>query len=129
VLEVDDDDADVILCLPADGEPGQERGGAEAPGLGLAGGDDDYAGGRSSSSSSRSGVGGRRVPVLQALAGHVAGDVVADHVPHPVARQDQALVLHRSLRHGDLRLSDHFRPQQPVPCSAAPALYHTLIPK
>jgi hypothetical protein len=108
VLEVNDDDADVIQGLPADGEPGQERGGADAPRLLLAAGGGGGGGG-----------GWRRVPVLQAVAGDVAGDVVGDHVPHPVGRQDHALVLRRPLRHGDLRLRDHFRPQQPVPCAAS----------
>jgi hypothetical protein len=56
----------------------------------------------------------RWVTIFQALAGDVAGGLVRDHIPHPVACQDEALVIRRPLGYGDLRLRDHLRFEQPV---------------
>ena len=66
VLQVNDDDADVVLVVPPDGEPGQERGGAEAPGL-LPVASSDRSSWCSCSCSGDEGgrVGARMDPVLQ----------------------------------------------------------------
>ena len=66
VLQVNDDDADVVLVVPPDGEPGQEPGGAEAPGL-LPVASSDRSSWCSCSCSGDEGgrVGARMDPVLQ----------------------------------------------------------------
>ncbi|BAS95441.1 Os05g0572800, partial [Oryza sativa Japonica Group] len=69
----------------------------------------------------RRGVGGRAAgdglrehggrAAVEAVPGDLARHLVGHHVPQPVARQDQELVLVRPLHHPHLRLCAHERLQ------------------
>ncbi|CAL4901107.1 unnamed protein product [Urochloa decumbens] len=116
--EVDDDDADVIRAPARERELREQQGrfGAGPVGLGPVhplhrrrggGGREHVVGPRASR---------RRGPVApEAGPDDLARYLVADDVPQPVARQDEALVFLRALRHRHLRLRRHERLQVTVP--------------
>ncbi|RRT42586.1 hypothetical protein B296_00035670 [Ensete ventricosum] len=96
--QVDDDHADIVLAPPRECQLRQQRRGVGASAVATVAG---YP---------------RGCTGPQAHASDVAGHVVGDHVPQPVAPQDEALVLLAPLRHRHLRFRCHVRLQVAVPC-------------
>lgn len=92
-LQLDHDDADVVLAAAGHGQLRQQgsgvRGGASCDGLRVHGGR----------------------PPAEAVPDDLASHLVGDHVPQPVAGQYEELVLIRPLHHRHLRLRAHVRLQ------------------
>jgi hypothetical protein len=89
--EIDDDDGDVVGAAPRERQLGEQRGGLGAPLL---------------------------PAPAEAGARHLAGGLVADHVPQPVAGQDQALVAVGEVGHRHLGHRAHVRLEVPIPDGA-----------
>jgi len=102
--EVDDDDADVVRAPARERELREQKGrvGARPVGVGPA-------------HPARPRARRRRAVAPEARPDDLARHLVGHHVPQPVARQDQALVLVGALRHRHLRLRRHERLQVAVP--------------
>lgn len=92
-LQLDHDDADVVLASAGHGQLRQQC-------RGVCGGPPSDAIGE---------LGGR--PAAEAVPGDLARHLVGHHVPQPVAGQDEELVLLRAVHHSHLRLGAHVRLQ------------------